>query len=528
MNSIVGNRTLLSFLEFHAVTRPHEAAVFAETQTGVRQMLTWSELDALANQVAHWVLRQGLKHGDSVALCLPNCLELYLFWLAAGKTGTVAVPIDSGSTPPELDYIVRHSDARLLLALEEGLEVARGVTERCPLVRRLVGVTLREPFAASKLGREVNEQSAARPPGAIAPVDVAGMLYTSGTTGRPKGVMLTQAAYIYGAEVFARNTALTPRDRHLIALPLFHAAAQCHALTPSLVAGASIAIVERFSASRFLHQAIRYGATRAALFASPLRMLLRHYARSRPPKTRLGLVTFAQNLAPEELRQWEEQFGIPLMQLWGMTETVGLPLMVPLNGPRDNMCMGLPVLGYEVKIVDEYGHDVPGGTAGEIVVRAEPGWNVTSGYYKNPQATAELIREGWIHSGDRAKIDEKGQFHFLGRFKEIIKRAGENVSPLEVEGVLTAHSAVADAAVVGVPDPIRDERVVAFVIFKGGQVASAKELQQWCRRSLSAFKIPEEIVVCEEFPRTSVGKVQRHLLRKVHLEKSWQAAGGRF
>jgi crotonobetaine/carnitine-CoA ligase len=524
MNSIVGDRTLSTFLEFHATTRPHEVALVAETQAGVRQMLTWSELDARANQTAHWILEQGLKQGDSIALCLPNCLELYLLWLAATKTGTVAVPTDPGSTPTELEYIVEHSDSRLMLALGTKMEAARGVARRCPLVTRVVGTSLTEPFPATELGSEVNKQTAERPSTNVKPLDVAGMLYTSGTTGRPKGGMLTHAAYIYGAEVFARSTALTPRDRHLIALPLYHAAAQCHALTPSLVAGASVAIVERFSASRFLYQAIRYGATRAALFAAPLRMLLRQHAGSPPPKTPLNLVTFAQNLAPEELKEWDQRFGIPLMQLWGMTETVGLPLMVPLNGPRDNMCMGLPALGYEVKIVDETGQEVPAGTTGEVVVRAEPGWNVTSGYYKNPQATAELIREGWIHSGDRGRVDEKGQFHFLGRFKELIKRAGENVSPLEVEGVLAAHSAVAEAAVVGVPDVLRDERVIAFVIFKEGQATSAEELRQWCRRALSAFKVPEEFVVCEEFPRTSVGKVQRHLLRRALLEKSGQPA----
>src|SRR5262249_9892441 len=166
---------------------------------------------------------------------------------------------------------------------------------------------------------------------------------------------------------------------------------------------------------------------------------------------------------------------------------------------------------------DGSGQEVAVGAEGEIAVRAEPGWNVTSGYYKNPQATAELIREGWIHSGDRGRVDEKGQFHFLGRFNEMIKRAGENISPLEVEGVLATHSAVADAAVVGVPDPLRDERVIAFVIFKKGHATSPEELKQWCRRALSAFKVPEEFVVCEEFPRTSVGKVQRHLLRRSWL-----------
>jgi carnitine-CoA ligase len=519
MNSITGNRVIPTFLEFHASSHPHATAVIAETNAGVRQWLTWSELDVLANQAGNWILAQGVGRGGSVLSHLPNSLELFVLWLAAAKTGTVAVPADPGSTVAELRYIVEHSEARLAVTESRTAEVARAACGGCPQMARVVVTSFSEPIDTCDWGREIKAQSAAKPNVTVGPLDIAGMLYTSGTTGKPKGVMLTHAAYLFGAEVFARATGLEPRDRHLIALPLHHAAAQCHAMTPSLVTGASTVVVERFSASRFLAQAIRYHATRAALFGAPLRMLLRHWAGSPVHRTSLALVTFAQNLTPEELQQWEANFQIPLMQLWGMTETVGLPLMVPLNGPRDNMCLGLPVAGYDVKIVDQNRREAADGTPGEIVVRAEPGWNVTSGYFKNPQATNELIRDGWLHSGDRAVRDERGQFHFLGRFKELIKRAGENVSPIEVEDILKGHPAILDAAVVGVPDPIVDERVVAFVAFREGQSATPNELQRWCLNSLSAFKVPEEFNPCAEFPRTSVGKLQRHVLRRQWLEQ---------
>jgi crotonobetaine/carnitine-CoA ligase len=523
MNSITGSRTTSTFLEFHASSKSDETAVITETNAGVRQWFTWAELDELVNKTGNWLLQQGLTHADAIALHLPNSLELFLAWLAAGKTGTVAVPVDPGSTVNELRYIVAHSEARLVITQVSTLDAARAACEGCSMVRRLVATSLAEPFAASALGGEINSQPSARPPCEVLPLNVAGLLYTSGTTGRPKGVMLTHAAYLYGAEVFVRSTALTPRDRHLIVLPLHHAAAQCHAMVPSLVAGASTVIVERFSASRFLQQAIRYGATRAALFAAPIRLLLKRYAGLPVPRTRLQLATFAQNLTPEELEEWNTRFGIPLLQLWGMTETVGLPLMVPLNGPRDNMCMGLPAAGYEVKVVDEAGREVRAGLPGEIVVRADPGRNVTRGYFKNPEATAELIRDGWLYSGDRAIRDESGQFHFLGRFKEMIKRGGENISPLEVEDVLKTHPAVQEAVVVGLPDPLRDERVVAFVAFRKGRAAGWDELRKWCCRSLSPFKVPEQFVLCDDFPRTSVGKIQRHVLRGRFMDQGTAA-----
>jgi len=518
MNTLTGNRIIPTYLEFHASSRPNVTALTTETNAGVRQGFTWSELDALVNQASHWILAQGLGRGDSIVLHVPNSLEFFLLWLAAGKTGAVAVPVDPASTAAELRYIIEHSDARLVVTEERKANVAHAACEGCGKVRRVVAVSLTTSIEASDFGRELATQSSTRPVTEVGPLDVAGMLYTSGTTGRPKGVMLTHAAYLYGAEVFARATRLGPADHHLIPLPLHHAAAQCHAMTPSLAAGAATTIVERFSASRFLEQAARSNATRAALFAAPLRMLLRHYADS-GARTPLDLVTFAQNLTAEEMREWETKFGIPLMQLWGMTETVGLPLMVPLNGPRDNMCMGFPVAGYEVRIVDGRGNEVSDGVPGEIVVRAELGWNVTSGYYKNPQATSELIRNGWLYTGDRAVRDERGQFHFLGRFKEMIKRAGENISPLEVEDVLKAHGAVLDAAVVGVPDPLHDEHVLAFVVFREGCSATADELKVWCAQTLSAFKIPEGFEICREFPRTSVGKVQRQILRTSWLDR---------
>jgi carnitine-CoA ligase len=519
MNSLTGNRIIPTYLEYHASLRPNTTALTTETNAGVRQCFTWSELDALVNRTSHWILAQGLGRGDSFAVHVPNSLEFFLLWLAADKTGTVSVPVDPASTAAELRYIIEHSDARLVVTEQRKASVAQAACEGSGKVERVVIASLASSIEASDFGRELAAQSARRPAMEVTPLDVAGMLYTSGTTGRPKGVMLTHAAYLYGAEVFARATRLGPTDHHLIALPLHHAAAQCHAMTPSLVAGAAITIVERFSARRFLEEAARSGANRAALFAAPLRMLLRHYADCNAPRTALDLVTFAQNLTPEEMREWETRFGIPLMQLWGLTETVGLPLMVPLNGPRDNMCMGFPVAGYDVEIVDSNGSKVDDGVSGEIVVRAEPGWNVTPGYYKNPQATSELIRDGWLYTGDRAVRDERGQFHFLGRFKEMIKRAGENISPLEVEDVLKAHTAVLDAAVVGVPDPLRDERVLAFIVFREGCSATANELKAWCGQTLAAFKIPEAVEVCLEFPRTSVGKVQRHLIRKSWLDR---------
>ncbi len=517
MNTVTGLRTLPTFLDYYAATHPGIVAVTAESNAGVVQSLTWSELQGMVNRAANWILQQGLKKGDSIVLHIPNSLDFYILWLACCRSGAVSVPVDPRCSIPELHYIIDHSDARLVVTLEETLSTARTACEGCAKLPQMVAVSVAREFAESELGKGVLAQPDSSPAHKPEPLDVAGMLYTSGTTGKPKGVMLTHAGYLYGAEIFARATALTANDRHIIPLPLHHAAAQCHAMTPSLVAGASIIILERFSASKLLEKAAHYHATRAALFAAPLRFLLVHHANAPVPANSMQFITFAQNLSEEEMQDWETKIRIPLLQLWGMTETTGLPLMTPLNGPRNTMCMGLPVAGYEVKILDENGNEAPQGVSGEIVVRVESGWTATKGYYKNPSATAELIRGEWLYTGDRAVQDEEGQFHFLGRFKEMIKRSGENISPMEIEETLKEHPDVQDAAVVGIPDALRDEKVVAFLIARPGTQPSVEAVREWCKQRLSGFKVPEEFEWCQEFPRTSVGKLQRHLLREPYV-----------
>jgi crotonobetaine/carnitine-CoA ligase len=337
------------------------------------------------------------------------------------------------------------------------------------------------------------------------------MQYTSGTTSKPKGVLLTHANYIYGGEVMGKAMRVSPADRHLVVLPLFHAGAQLHAVLPMLLSGGSIALVERFSASRFVDQAIRHEATLAALFAAPIRMLLAQPRTERDAKTRLRTISYAQNVTPPQWEEWHERFGARLMQIWGMTETMSLPLMHPLDLPPKPLAMGMPVLGYEAKVVDESGAEVTAGTVGELVVSGVPGISLMKGYFKNAKATAETLRDGWLYTGDQAVMDEEGWFYFVDRKKDMIKRAGENVSASEVEETLKRHPAVFDAAVVGIPDPLRDQAIKAYIILKEGAAAASEELMDWCRSRLSSFKVPESIEFRESFPRTSVGKIQKHL-----------------
>jgi crotonobetaine/carnitine-CoA ligase len=417
--------------------------------------------------------------------------------------GAVMVPTNPVSTADEMEYILGHSEARLAITEPQYAAPVHAARPRCTALLDVIECRPLDPLVAGL---------PATPPDAhVAPLDLISMQYTSGTTSKPKGVLLTHANYLFGAETMSKSMRVGPMDRHLIVLPLFHAGAQLHAFLPMLLTGGSVALMERFSATRFVDQAIRHEATLAALFAAPIRMLLAQPPTPRDGQTRLRAVSYAQNVTPQQFEEWHERFRAPLMQLWGMTETMSLPLLQPLDLPRKPLSMGMPVLGYECKVVDENGEEVPPGTVGELVVSGVPGVTLMKGYFKNPKATADTLRDGWLHSGDQAFMDEDGCFFFVDRKKDMIKRAGENVSASEVEETLKQHPAVFDAAVVAIPDPIRDQAIKAYVILKDGAAATGNELIAWCRGRLSAFKVPEVVEFRDVFPRTSVGKIQKHL-----------------
>ena len=500
---IVGTRTLKTALEDKALRFPDRPFLFYEGDTGAPASWTWREFDRDVNHAAHLLLQSGLRRGDAFNLHLGNCPEFLMFWMAAAKTGTVMVPTNPASTADEMAYVLAHSEARLSVTEAQHAGAVYAVRAKSPNLADVV-----ECRPAADVLRALPDVP---PDCAVASSDVISIQYTSGTTSRPKGVLLTHANYLYGGEVMAKAMRVLPTDRHLVVLPLFHAGAQVHAVLPMLLAGGSLALLERFSASRFVEQAIRWEATLAALFAAPIRMLL---AQPRRPSDRalpLRAASYAQNITPAQWDEWHERFGTRLMQIWGMTETMSLPLMHPLDLPPKPLAMGMPVIGYSCKVVDETGREASPGTVGELVVAGVPGVSLMQGYFKNEHATAEALRDGWLYTGDQAVMDAEGWFFFVDRTKDMIKRAGENVSASEVEEALKRHPVVFDAAVVGVPDPIRDQAIKAFVLLKDGGAVTADELTAWCREQLSAFKVPEIIEFRDAFPRTSVGKIQKHL-----------------
>lgn len=519
MTNTVGHRTLRQLLEYRARTTPQRLFILFDDLQGNTTRLSYAEFDAQVNRAANMLRALGIQHNHKINLHLPNCLEFLYLWFAATKIGAVIMPTNVASPATELEYLVSHSESRLMFTTQEYLDVVGEVRRRCPGVQALIVCDGLSPNSAYlHLPTLLAEHEPVAPTANVSPLDEAAILYTSGTTARPKGVIVTHANYIYAGETVAKAIRLAPEDRHFVVMPLFHGNAQYYSTMSALVTGASLALMARFSASRYFDKCIEYQCTVASLFAAPIRMVLAQTRRPEHRNNSLRVVIYAQNITQAQLSEWHERFGAPLLQLWGMTETMGPPLMNPVEFERRNMSMGLPVMGYEVQLVDEQGTPVPPGSVGQIVVRGEPGWTLMKGYFKNPEATAETLRQGWLWSGDNARQDQDGYFHFVDRAKDMIKRSGENVAASEVEAVILQHPKVFDCAVIGVADEMRDEKIKAVVVLREGQQLQANEVIDWCRKRLAKFRVPELVEFRRELPRTSVGKIQKHVLRRESVE----------
>ena len=508
-----GPSTLPALVAERARTAPDAPFVIFDDLEGGVSARTYGEFARDVYRAAHLLADLGIRRGDRVTLLLGNCPEFLDLWFGAAAIGAVVVPVNTASSAAELEYLAGHSESRLVFAQTPQLETAEAVAGRCPRVESVIVCGPGAPTPAAGFGTLAAARPDTPPPGPPpAPTDDAAILYTSGTTARPKGVQVTHANYLYAGRTVADHIRLTPDDRHLVVLPFFHGNAQYYSTMSTLVTGASMAMTARFSASRYFDLAIAHRCTASSLFAAPIRMLL---AQPRRPELRsnpLRVVLFAQNVTPAQLEEWGERFGPQLLQLWGMTETMGPPIMNPLDGGRRNMSMGRTVAGYATDLVDDGGRPAPRGQPGQIAVRGTPGLSLMKGYYKNPEATAATLRDGWLWSGDTARQDPDGYYHFIDRAKDMIKRAGENVAASEVEAAIREHPGVFDCAVIGVPDDMRDEAILAVVVPRGDALRE-DEVVAWCRDRLATFRVPQRVVFRDALPRTAVGKIQKHVLR---------------
>lgn len=488
-------------------SRPDRAFLVWEGPDEAVRSWTYAEFDAVVAQVAGGLRERGVGAGASVHLALTNSPGFVAVWLATANLGAWIVPSDPSATSRELaGHIARTAPRVGICGVAQAAAYEQAVTE--VEHRPSVVVVDEADTVLDGLGGAPECWADAPVPAAT---DRAAVMFTSGTTSAPKGVVVTQANYAFAGDVMAAAAQLGPDDRQLVVLPLFHANAQYYSFASAISVGASVALMHTFSASRLLAQAARHDATHASLFAAPIRMVL---ARGATPVEGLRLrhCWYAQNITAEQYGQISALLGCRPRQLYGMTETIPAVLTCRSIDAAPDV-MGIETLGCHVDLRGPQWERVRPGEVGEVVVRGDVGTTLFAGYLDDAATTEASFHDGWFRTGDLATCDADGRYRFAGRRSDVLKVAGENVSVVELETVIAEHPSVLEVAVTGEPDPIRDEVPVAFVVqHPDREPIGSAELAAWCETRLAKSKRPHRFELVTELPRTSVGKIRKFLL----------------
>ena len=513
---------LAAVLEHPARLTPDRVAI-----TGSGQQLTYRELDARASQVAAGLHALGIRAGDHVALSCPNIPWFPIAYFGILKAGAAVVPINVLLKPREIAYHLKDSDAKACLAFEGTPEFPIGTMARAaaldahcphfivmpcdpaspPAGDLAITAMMRDPTAFLRPRRE--------------PHDTAVILYTSGTTGHPKGAELTHNNMVTNA--MASHDMVAPaleqgttQNVALVTLPLFHSTAQTAQMNAGLYGGHRLVLHPRFDPAAVLDAFAREQV--ATWIGVPtMYWALLQYARSGAAgdvgKAAASLRVCVSGGAPlplEVLREFERTFGVRVLEGYGLSETSPIVSFNQLQRPSKPGTVGLPIFGVEVRCVDEHDNPLPPGERGEVIVR---GPNVMKGYFNRPDATAEAMRGGWFRTGDIGQFDADGYLAIVDRKKDMILRGGFNVYPREIEEVLMTHPAVAMSAVVGVPDERLGEEVKAYIVLRPGVPATADDLIAWAKEQMASFKYPRLIEFRDALPVGATGKILKRELR---------------
>lgn len=507
------------------------------------QRWSFRQVKAAIDQAARGLIALGVQPGDKVALWLSNRPEWVFIQFALAKIGAVLVPINTQFRTADLDYVVRQSDTSTLMAAARSgpVDYLAMIRERCPELataspdnlsaaafpelKRVV--ILGEPYAPGAyrwqdvlaMAPQVSEADLNACEAAVDPDATATIMYTSGTTGFPKGVM-------HGHNIIrnvldeANRIGIKRTDVIMMYLPLFHAFGIYEGPLMCFATGARMVLCPTFDPGHVLHLIEQEQGTLMHGFDTHFHDLMQQpdFERRDTRSIRTGILASGMSSSIPVARLAQDKFG-RLVSGWGMTEAgVGGALGFPDDPPEVNACLsGYPLVGYELKIIDpDSGQEQPPNTPGELCCKS---YMVMQGYYKKPQETARAIdADGWLHSGDMAYMTAAGYLRFLGRYKEMLKVGGENMDPVELEGHLLQHPAVSQVKVVGVPDERLNEVATACVVLEAGATASAEELIAFCK-DIANFKRPRHVLFMQDYPMTASGKVQKFNLRKLAMRK---------
>jgi long-chain acyl-CoA synthetase len=489
--------------------------------------LTYSQLKVRVDRFASVLHQRGFGKGDRMAVMLPNCVEYIISYYAIQRLGGIVVQINPLYQSDELQFILQDSEAKWFISdsmQRAKLEQTRSTNQVTPIF-----VHQQPNNEALDFYRLIVNTIVDLPPLDIAPEkDIAVLQYTGGTTGRSKGVMLTHEnliSNVYQSFAFSGGIYEVPGERVLSISPFFHVYGMTSALNIPIYAGATIICVRRFNAEHVLNIIQKYRPTFFPGVPTMYIALLHHPNAAQADLSCFKMCNSGSAPMPNEvMKEFERTTGAKIIEGYGLSEAAPVTHRNPSHGQRKFGSIGIPIPNTDAKIVDlETGMiELPFGEPGELVIK---GPQVMKGYWKKPEETSLVLRDGWLYTGDIATMDEDGYFYIVGRKKDLIIVSGYNVYPVEIEKVLYQHPAVAEVCVFGVPDIYRGETIKAAVVLKTDALLTEQEVIEWCQNKLAAYKVPRIIEFKEVLPKTAVGKILRRTLIESEIQKTNTAGG---
>ncbi|MGM8214717.1 o-succinylbenzoate--CoA ligase [Bacillaceae bacterium W0354] len=479
----------------------------------------YQTLEGMVTKFASSLKELGYEKGDHIALVVGNTPHYVIGLYGAMRLGVTVIPINPIYTVDEISYIINNGDVKGVITLDVLVEKFEAMNQLLPNVEHYIVCQTNPNVNAmnSSLGEKVYSFEKLVQNGGLdlqRPVlhedETAVILYTSGTTGKPKGAMLTHKNLYSNAKDVAEYLEMDENDRVIAALPMFHVFCLTVALNAPLYNGATVLIVPKFSPEVIFKLIKDYKVTVFSGVPTMYNYLLQYPKEEEKDLSSMRLcISGGASMPVALLEQFEQRFDVQVSEGYGLSEASPVTCFNPLDRPRKAGSIGRSIVNVENKVVDEDGNELPPGEVGELIVK---GPNVMKGYYKMPEETKATIKNGWLHTGDMARMDDEGYFYIVDRKKDLILVGGYNVYPREVEEVLYHHEKVTEVAVIGVPDRNLGESVIAFVVVKDDSVTE-EELHDFCKEKLAKYKCPEEIRFIDELPKNTTGKILRRSLR---------------
>ncbi len=468
---------------------------------------TYAEMHRIIEKVAAHLYQLGVFKGDRVSLYMANRPEWIMFYYGIARMGAICVCVPGAYKKDEVKGVIQDSQSSIVVTSEE-LRSQLPLSEAMPLVRHIIVIEQYEAFQSILRGEDLREVQTER---ITSGDDAAAILYTGGTTGTPKGAMLTHRNLLYSAQNVAYHERMVPDDMGVNFLPLNHVFAQCHIMHTYFANCATLVLFPGFDMDRILAAVGQHRVTR--LYAVPTIFI--RFLNNPESRKQLQSVSYAfsggTSMPAEIVRQWVDAFGIPIHEAYGMTEAASI---VTFNHRFRHKIgsIGMPAGIIELKVVDAKDRELKQGEQGEIIIR---GPNIMKGYFNQPEETATALRNGWFHSGDVGVFDSEGYLYIVDRIKDMVITGGENVYPKEVEDLLHQHKAVNECGVVGIPHHEYGEAVTAFVTLKPGMTVNEQTLISFCKERMARYKVPKAIHFVADLPKTPQGKILRRELRKI-------------